>query len=121
MSMTTDLTIDQALRQGRKSTDFATRKAAYDIVQEQLAKDVTVVPLLFDLYGNVHTKKVSGLSRPRAERARPHQPRRPLPGQELTQSPANGPARVRCGPRPQPRRWRPPGRRARTPRPRPGS
>ena len=64
VSMTTDLTIDQALRQGRKSTDFATRKAAYDIVQEQLAKDVTVVPLLFDLYGNVHTKNVSGLSRP---------------------------------------------------------
>jgi peptide/nickel transport system substrate-binding protein len=64
VSMTNDLTIDAALRQGRKSTDFATRKAAYDIVQEQLAKDVTVVPMLFDLYGNVHTKGVSGLSRP---------------------------------------------------------
>ncbi len=64
VSMTNDLTIDAALRQGRKSTDFATRKAAYNIVQEQLAKDVTVVPMLFDLYGNVHTKGVSGLSRP---------------------------------------------------------
>jgi peptide/nickel transport system substrate-binding protein len=64
VSMTSDLTIDAALRQGRKSTDFATRKAAYDIVQEQLAKDVTVVPMLFDLYGNVHTSGVSGLSRP---------------------------------------------------------
>ena len=54
-----------ALRQGRRSTDFAARKAAYNIVQELLAKDVTTVPLLFDLYGNMHTKQVSGLRPPR--------------------------------------------------------
>ncbi len=54
-----------ALRQGRRSTDVGARKAAYDTAQELLAKDITTVPLLFDLYGNIHTKQVSGLSAPR--------------------------------------------------------
>lgn len=58
-------TVDEALEKGRETTDFDERKKQYDIVQEQLAKDVVIVPLLFDLYGNVHTKDVSGFPRPR--------------------------------------------------------
>lgn len=65
ISLTSDLALDVALRQGRRSTDVNARKAAYDTAQELLAKDITTVPLLFDLYGNIHTKQVSGLSTPR--------------------------------------------------------
>jgi ABC-type transport system substrate-binding protein len=67
ISLYTNYTVDEALRAGRKTTDQAARRRAYDIVQEQLAKDVVVVPLLFDLYGNIHSKSVSGLSTPQPD------------------------------------------------------
>ena len=56
--------VDAALDSGRSFTDVAKRKAIYDTVQKQVSKDVVFIPLLFDLYGNIHTNKTSGLSRP---------------------------------------------------------
>lgn len=56
--------IDEALDKGRSVTDFDKRKEQYDIVQREMAKDAIIVPLLFDLYGNIHVQSVSGLERP---------------------------------------------------------
>lgn len=58
--------VDAALDAGRETADPATRKVQYDIVQKELQKDVVIVPLLFDLYGNIHRANVSGFVRPRA-------------------------------------------------------
>jgi ABC-type transport system substrate-binding protein len=58
--------VDKALLAGRASADFATRKAAYFTVQEQLAKDVPGIALLYDLFGNITTDKVSDLPNPEA-------------------------------------------------------
>ncbi len=59
-----DPAIDNAMDAGRATTDFAARKKQYDIVQQELAKGVYIVPMLFDLYGNIHLTSVSGLERP---------------------------------------------------------
>ncbi len=56
--------VDKSLDQGRKYTDIATRRRLYNTVQKQVSKDVVFVPLLFDLYGNIHSSKTSGLSKP---------------------------------------------------------
>lgn len=56
--------IDKAMAAGRTTTDFDKRKAQYDIVQREMAKEAVVIPLLFDLYGNIHVSSVSGLERP---------------------------------------------------------
>jgi ABC-type transport system substrate-binding protein len=56
--------VDQALDSARKYTDINTRRRLYNTVQKQVSKDVVFVPLLFDLYGNVHSNKTSGLSKP---------------------------------------------------------
>ncbi len=58
--------VDAALEAGRGTADTTERHKQYDIVQQQVAKDVVIVPLLFDLYGNIHTADVSGLPRPRS-------------------------------------------------------
>ena len=57
--------VDKALKDGQSTTDFAKRKAAYDIVQEITAKEVPALTLLYDLFGNITTTKVSDL--PKAE------------------------------------------------------
>lgn len=56
--------IDKAMTAGRSTTDFDKRKAQYDIVQREMAKEAVVIPLLFDLYGNIHGANISGLERP---------------------------------------------------------
>lgn len=65
ISLYNNLDADEALREGRKSADPARRRTAYFRFQKDLAKDVVVIPLLFDLYGNVHSLHVSGLATPR--------------------------------------------------------
>ena len=56
--------VDQWLEAGRTHADVSYRKSVYDKVQIQTAADVVYVPLLFDLFGNVHSDKISGLSLP---------------------------------------------------------
>lgn len=58
--------VDAAVTAGRETADVKKRKVQYDIVQQQLQKDVVIIPLLFDLYGNIHRTNVSGFARPRA-------------------------------------------------------
>lgn len=58
---------DKDLEQGRTHADFATRKAAYDDLQVQLAHDVPAISLLYDLYGNIATTKVHGIPTPEAD------------------------------------------------------
>jgi peptide/nickel transport system substrate-binding protein len=58
---------DKDLETGRTSGDLATRKAAYDDLQVQLANDVPSISLLYDLYGNIATKKVHGIPTPEAD------------------------------------------------------
>ncbi len=58
--------VDKWLNEARSTTDQDKRKELYDKVQEQVAKDVVYVPLLFDLYGNVFRNDVSGLTTPSA-------------------------------------------------------
>ena len=57
--------VDKAFEDGRATTDFAKRKAAYDVVQINVTKDLPVLYLLYDLFGNITTDKVSDL--PKAE------------------------------------------------------
>jgi peptide/nickel transport system substrate-binding protein len=56
--------VDKWLTEARETADRNKRKKLYDQVQEQVAKDVVYVPLLFDYYGNVFRNNVSGLSTP---------------------------------------------------------
>lgn len=56
--------VDKWLDEARETADPAKRKELYDKIQVQVAKDVVYVPLLFDLFGNVFSKDVSGLSAP---------------------------------------------------------
>ncbi len=56
--------VDEWLDQGRAETDFETRKALYDQIQEQVAEDVVIIPRLFDYFGNVFRDDISGLSAP---------------------------------------------------------
>jgi peptide/nickel transport system substrate-binding protein len=58
---------DKDLETGRQNADFATRKAAYDDLQVQLAHDVPAISLLYDLYGNISTHKVHGVPTPEAD------------------------------------------------------
>lgn len=56
--------VDKWLDEARQTSDRAERKKLYDQVQAQVAKDVVYIPLLFDYYGNVFRKDISGLSTP---------------------------------------------------------
>ncbi len=56
--------VDTWLKEARRTADVAEREALYDKIQAQISKDVVVVPLLFDYWGNVYRKNVSGLSTP---------------------------------------------------------
>ena len=58
--------VDDWLDKARATTDTKLRKQYYDKIQEQVAKDVVYIPLLFDLYGNVFRNDVSGLTTPDA-------------------------------------------------------
>ena len=59
--------VDKNLNLGRTVEGIATRKPYYDIVQEQVANDKPYIPLLFDYYGNVYQKSLSGLGTPRPD------------------------------------------------------
>jgi ABC-type transport system substrate-binding protein len=52
--------VDAALQAGRATADFAARKKQYDIVQEETAKDVPAITLLYDLFGNVYDQNKVG-------------------------------------------------------------
>ncbi len=56
--------VDRWLEEARKTTNVAQRKALYAKVLAKTTADIVYVPLLFDLFGNVHQTNVSGLSRP---------------------------------------------------------
>jgi peptide/nickel transport system substrate-binding protein len=56
--------VDKWLNEARRTADVAERKKLYDKIQEQFNRDVVVIPLLFDYWGNVFSEKVSGLSTP---------------------------------------------------------
>jgi len=59
-------TVDAALDKGRSDPNMADRVAAYHTLQEQLAKDVPGITLLYDLYGNIYKATVHGLPTPEA-------------------------------------------------------
>jgi ABC-type transport system substrate-binding protein len=59
-------TVDAALDKGRSDPNMADRLAAYHTVQEQLAKDLPGITLLYDLYGNIYKSSVHGLPTPEA-------------------------------------------------------
>jgi peptide/nickel transport system substrate-binding protein len=56
--------VDTWLNEARQTNDTAKRKALYDKIQVQVSKDKFVVPLLFDYWGNVFAKNISGLGTP---------------------------------------------------------
>ncbi len=51
-------TVDDLLEQGRRVQDPAERKKIYDQIQETVGKEIPVIPLLYDLFGNVYTDAV---------------------------------------------------------------
>jgi peptide/nickel transport system substrate-binding protein len=56
--------VDKAYLEGAATADFAKRKAAYDKVQDLLAKDLPGLPMMYDLFGNITSTKVSDLPSP---------------------------------------------------------
>lgn len=56
--------VDEWLNEGRRIADPVERKEIYDKIQEQVAKDVVIIPLLFDYWGNVYAEDISGLPAP---------------------------------------------------------
>jgi peptide/nickel transport system substrate-binding protein len=56
----TNPAVDKALEDGRSTTDFAKRKAAYDIVQTITGQEVPLITTLYDLFGNVYDKTKAG-------------------------------------------------------------
>jgi peptide/nickel transport system substrate-binding protein len=58
--------VDKAMDEGRSTTDFAKRKAAYATAQELFIKDLPTIYLLYDLAGNISTTKVSDMPVPEA-------------------------------------------------------
>jgi peptide/nickel transport system substrate-binding protein len=61
-----DSIIDAALEAGRRTAEFAVRKAAYDSLQRQLANVVPFVNIAYDLYTNIFRQDVHGVPRPQA-------------------------------------------------------
>lgn len=59
--------VDKWLEDARSTSDKDERIALYNKIQQQVAKDVIYIPLLFDYYGNVYSTKISGLGRPRPD------------------------------------------------------
>ena len=59
-------TVDKALEDIRKTADEKEHVRLLKIVQEQVAKDVPSVPLLYDLFANIYNPKVSGFPVPEA-------------------------------------------------------
>ncbi len=56
--------VDKWLNEARQTNDTDRRKELYDKIQVQVSKDKFVIPLLFDYWGNVYAKNISGLSTP---------------------------------------------------------
>jgi len=56
--------VDKALNDIRLTTDNARQVSDLKDVQLQIAKDVPTIPLLYDLFGNIYSTKVSGLPVP---------------------------------------------------------
>jgi peptide/nickel transport system substrate-binding protein len=57
-------TVDKELGEIRATTDVAQQTKLVKQVQVQAAKDLPVLQLLFDLFGNIYNEKVSGLPAP---------------------------------------------------------
>ena len=58
--------VDEALEGIRATTDEDEQIALLKTVQEEATKDIPTLPILYDLFGNIHTDKVSGLPAPEA-------------------------------------------------------
>ena len=56
--------VDEALDGIRATTDPDEQTKLLKTVQVEAAKDLPVLQLLYDLFGNIHTDKVSGLPAP---------------------------------------------------------
>ena len=52
--------VDKLLDEARQTSDFETRKAKYDKVQEITGKEVPLITTLYDLFGNVYDAKKVG-------------------------------------------------------------
>ena len=57
-------TVDKALEDIRKTSDEKEHIRLLKIVQEQVAKDVPSLPLLYDLFANIYSPKISGFPVP---------------------------------------------------------
>jgi ABC-type transport system substrate-binding protein len=53
--------VDAAFQKGRSDSDMAARIADYHTVQELVAQDVPLFPLLYDLYANIYKPTVHGV------------------------------------------------------------
>lgn len=60
----TNTVVDEALEKGRQVAGVAARKPFYDTVQQEKARDIPTMELLYDLSGNVYQKRLSGLNAP---------------------------------------------------------
>jgi peptide/nickel transport system substrate-binding protein len=56
--------VDEALDGIRATTDEGEQIKFLATVQEEASKDIPTLPLLYDLFGNIHTDQVSGLPAP---------------------------------------------------------
>jgi ABC-type transport system substrate-binding protein len=59
--------VDKALDDGRTNSDSTTRKAAYDVVQQDTSTEVPIITLLYDIFGNIYKANVHGLPSPEAD------------------------------------------------------
>jgi ABC-type transport system substrate-binding protein len=57
-------TVDKELGEIRATTDVAEQTKLVKQVQAQAAKDLPVLQLLFDLFGNIYNEKISGVPAP---------------------------------------------------------
>ena len=56
--------VDASLDSIRATTDPEAQIAALEVIQNEIAVDLPTVPLLFDLFGNIYSNRVSGLPIP---------------------------------------------------------
>ncbi|MBI2710083.1 MAG: hypothetical protein HYX34_10360 [Actinobacteria bacterium] len=56
--------VDRALEAVRQTTNVNEQIKQLKIVQEQIAKDIPALPLLYDLFGNIYQPQLSGLPVP---------------------------------------------------------
>ena len=56
--------VDAALDDIRATSDAAKQVDDLHVVQTEIARDVPTIPILFDLFGNIYSSKISGLPAP---------------------------------------------------------